>query len=152
MSKGLVIGLIGALLLLFVGVAGLGYMVLMRPVAAAPAPVEHKETKSEDDASHATVEFLKLKNFVTDLADKDRSRYVDVTIAVGFKDAEALATGKKLEPQIRDIILSQLRTRVAAELAGPTGKDKLAETLKEPLAKLLKDGLKAIYITDLVIQ
>ena len=147
MSKGLKIGLVGAIVVLFLGVAGLAYMVFIRPAPAAAATTEHKESASE-----AAPEFLKLKNFVTDLADKDRARYVDVTVAVGMKDAAALTEGKKYETQIRDIILTQLRNRTAADLVGAQGKDKLAEGLKEALGKLLKENLKAVYITDLVVQ
>ncbi|HWI65940.1 MAG TPA: flagellar basal body-associated FliL family protein [Symbiobacteriaceae bacterium] len=149
MSKGLKIGLVGAIVVLFLGVAGLAYMVLMRPApAAAATTTEHTEPSSE--AAH--LEFLKLKNFVTDLADKDRARYVDVTVAVGLKDAAGLTEAKALENQVRDAILTQLRTRTAADLLGAPGKDKLAEAIKESLGKLLKDHLKAVYITDLVVQ
>lgn len=147
MKKGLMIGLVGAVAVLFVGVAGLGYYVFMRPAAAATAPAE-----THAEAADAELSFLKLKNFVTDLADKDRARYVDVTIAVGVKDEAAMESVKTKEPQIRDIILTQLRTRVAADLLGSVGKDRLAESLKEPLTKLLKENFKAVYITDLVVQ
>ena len=147
MKKGVLIGLVGAVAVLFIGVAGLGYYVFMRPAAAAAAPAETHTEEAEIELS-----FLKLKNFVTDLADKDRARYVDVTIAVGVKDEVALESVKKQETQIRDIILTQLRSRVAADLLGAAGKEKLAESLKEPLTKLLKESFKAVYITDLVVQ
>lgn len=145
MKKGVLMALVGAIVVLFLGVAGLGYWMFIRPATAAAAPAETHEAET-------ALEFLKLKNFVTDLADKDRARYVDVTIAVGTKDAVTLEAVKKQEVQIRDLILSQLRTRTAADLTGAGGKDKLAESLKEALSKLLKENFKAVFITDLVVQ
>ncbi|HYF93951.1 MAG TPA: flagellar basal body-associated FliL family protein [Symbiobacteriaceae bacterium] len=146
MNKKVTIALVAAVAILFLGVASLGYWVLMRPAAAVAAPAEHKEEPETELA------FLKLKNFVTDLADKDRARYVDVTIAIGVKDEVALEAVKSKEPQIRDIILSELRARTAGDLMGAAGKDKLAASLKEPLTKLLKENFKAVFITDLVVQ
>lgn len=153
MSRKLTIGLIAAVAVLTLGVASLAAFVFMRPAAAAEVKIVEVEKKAE---APTPLEFLALKNFVTDLADKERARYVDVTMQLGFRDAVDLAAAKKLEPQIRDIILGQLRTRVAADLAGATGKEKLAESLKVPLTELLKstakNGLKGIFITDLVVQ
>jgi flagellar basal body-associated protein FliL len=147
MSRGLKLALFGAIAILFLGVAGLGYYVVMRPVQAAPAPAA---AAKEEDTS--TLGYLKLSHFVTDLADKDRARYVDVTIAVGVKDEATVETVKKQESQIRDIILTQLRACVAADLMGAAGKEKLATALKEPLSKLLKDNFKTVFITDMVVQ
>ncbi|HYG60513.1 MAG TPA: flagellar basal body-associated FliL family protein [Symbiobacteriaceae bacterium] len=151
MNRGAKIALIGAVVVLTLGLAGLATYVFTRPVSASPAPAEQA---ADAQAEHAEMTFLKLKNFVTDLKMEPdgRMRYVDVTIALGLKDEAALETGKKLEPLIRDIIVSQLRTRTASDLLGNTGKEQLAEGLKEPLAQVLKTYLKAVYITDLVVQ
>ena len=152
MSRGLTIALIGAILVLAVGVAGLAAYIFMRPVAAAPAPVEQKVEEKTDE--QAVLSFYALKNFLTDLkVDADgRMRYVDVTVSLGLKDTVAMDEAKKLEPQIRDLILTQLRTKTASELLGNTGKTKLAESLKEPLITLLKTNLKSVLITDMVVQ
>ncbi len=153
MSKGLTITLVASVLVLALGVAGLaGYVFLKQPAAATtPAPAEKAQTETKETAVEAA-SFLKLKNFVTDLADKDRLRYADVTIALGLVDEVALEGSKKMESQIRDVILSQLRTKVAADLAGAAGKEKLAEDLMKSLAPVLKKQLTKVYITDLVIQ
>lgn len=147
MSKGLTITLVASVLVLALGVAGLAaWVFLKQPAIAAPAP---------SPAGHAIepeVTFFKLKNFVTDLADKDRLRYVDVTISLALIDSKALETAKKNEPQIRDAILSQLRINLAVDLAGAAGKDKLAEELAKAVVPILKKQLTKVYITDLVVQ
>ncbi len=149
MSRGLLIALVASILVLALGVAGLGAYVFLKPSGSAAVA----ETSSSKDVAKTTpLEFLKLKNFVTDLADKDRLRYIDVTIALAVVDVKALEEAKKKEPQIRAMILSQLRERTSADLAGARGKDRLAEALNGPLAALLGDVFKGIYITDLVVQ
>lgn len=152
MSRGLQIALVSSILLLALGVAGLGAYVFLGPGPTASTAQPAAANADTSDGAEATAVFFKTKNFVTDLADKDRLRYVDVTVALAIKDEVALEAVKKLEPQIRDIILSQLRVRVSADLAGAVGKEKLAETLQTGLTELLKSRLVKVYVTDLIIQ
>jgi len=149
MSRPLVIALVASILVLALGVAGIGAYVFLKPSGPAAAVAV---SSGKEATKTAPLEFLKLKNFVTDLADKDRLRYVDVTIAIAVVDAKALEDTKKRESQIRAIILSQLRERTSADLAGARGKDRLADTLSQPLNDLLGEVFKGVYITDLVVQ
>lgn len=150
MNRGLLIGLVAAVLLLAVGVAGLGAYVFLG--SGARSGEADAAGTSGDQATMESVVFFETKNFVTDLADKERLRYVDVTISLAVKDEAALEETQNLEPQIRDIVLGQLRQRTATELAGTAGKEQLAEALQTALQALLKDRLVRVYITDLVIQ
>lgn len=155
MSKGMQMALIASILVLALGVAGLAAYVFLRPAGAqvaATAPAAQKQSADTAAADAHGAVFFKTKNFTTDLADKDRLRYADVTVALAMKDEVALTAAKNAEPQIRDVILGQIRTRTAADLAGPAGKEKLAEALQKALSDLLKDQFKKLYVTDLVIQ
>lgn len=152
MSRGLLITLVAAVLILAVGVAGLAAYIFLGPGLSAVGNSAPREPAPAVEGGDALQVFLTLQNFVTDLSDKDRLRYVDVTVVLGLKDEVALATVKKMDPQVRDTILSQLRAMVAADLAGASGKDRLAKTLETRLADQLKGHLKAVYITDLIVQ
>lgn len=156
MSRGLGITLVALLLVLILGIAGLaGYVFFVMKPGALPSAVpaaQVEKAAEEETKKGAEPSFLKLKNFVTDLADKERLRYVDVAVAIAVTDDAALESAKKMEPQIRDVILSQLRSKVAGDLTGAAGKDKLAQELTEGLAPVLKKQLKKVYIVDLVIQ
>jgi flagellar basal body-associated protein FliL len=152
-SRGLTIALVASILVLALSVGGLAAYVFFRQPAVTMAATEGvmSEKKGGSDEADAGA-FLKLKNFVTDLADKDRLRYVDVSISLGLKDEKAVEEAKKIEPAIRDHILGQLRKMTSAELAGAQGKEKLAETLQKGLSELMRGQLKAVYVTDLVVQ
>lgn len=154
MNRGMQMALVAAILVLALGVAGLAAYVFLQPAGARGTVAKPAEAQNSSDAAGTAAEsfFFKTKNFTTDLADKDRLRYADVTVALAMKDQAAVEAAKSAEPQIRDVILSQIRTRVAADLAGPAGKDKLAESLQKALSDLLKAQFKKVYVTDLVIQ
>lgn len=151
MSRGLQIALVASTLLLVVAVGGIAaYLFLYSPgVAANPS---HDAQAAEATKADAEAFYFKPKNFVTDLADKDRLRYVDLTIALAMKDEAAVEVAKKIEPQIRDKVLQQVRQQVAADFAGSAGKASLAETLQTALSELLKGQLVKVYVTDLVVQ
>jgi flagellar basal body-associated protein FliL len=151
MSRGLQIALVASILVLAVAVAGLGAFLFLKSGAPSNGGEQAAETKAAKAAATEVV-FFKTKNFVTDLADKDRLRYADVTLALAMKDEASLDIAKKAEPQIRDIVLGQLRIRVAADLAGSTGKEKLSEALQAALGELLKNSLVKVYVTDLIVQ
>lgn len=152
MSRGLTIALVASVLVLALGVAGLASYVFLRPAATSAADPTPAEPAPKATAKGEPLAFLKLKNFVTDLADRDRLRYVDVTVALGLETEAAVEEAKKVEPQIRDLILSNLRSKKAEDLAGAAGKDRLAEELTQELGEVLHDLLKRVYVTDLVVQ
>lgn len=152
MSRGLQIALVASIILLAAAVAGLGAYLFLAPASARGGEETPAPAVEAPKAAAVEANFFKTKNFVTDLADVDRLRYVDLTIALALKDAESLEVAKKMEPQIRDTVLTQVRRRVAAELAGAEGKARLADLLQTGLEELLKGRLSKVYITDLVVQ
>lgn len=153
MSRGLTIALVVSIMVLALGVAGLAAYVFLRPAALPQTTVASKPADHEEpDENESELAFLSLKNFVTDLSDKDRLRYVDVTVTLAISNPVALEEAKKKDPQIRDTVLGLLRSRVAADLLGAAGKDRLAEELAKALQPVLKKSLKKVYITDMVVQ
>lgn len=151
MSRGLQIALVSAVLVLALGVAGLaGYVFFLMPNGAAASSDKTEAASAKADTTQVT---FKMKNFVTNLSDQDRIRYIDVTVALGLKSADSEAFVKAVEPQIRHVILSTVRNLSSTDLAGAQGRDKLAEAIASALSKdLLKGHLANVYITDMVVQ
>jgi flagellar basal body-associated protein FliL len=149
MSRGLMIALVSAVLVLALGVAGIAaYVFVVMPHSQGEKAAVAETPKVEAKAGGT----VPLKKFVTNLADKDRIRYIDVSIALGVKataDAEEVA---KMEPEIRDVVLKQIRSLTSQDLSGSEGKDKMAEMIQKGLAELLNGKLVKVYVTDMVIQ
>lgn len=153
MNRGLLIALVAAVLVLALGVAGIaGYVFFLMPkgTAAAAPPEPEVKAESHKPAGEATVHTM--TKFVTNLADVDRLRYIDVTIGLGLKSADSEHFVEEAEIQIRDIILRQIRSLTAADLAGAQGADRLAQAVEEGLAEMLKEHLTKVYVTDMVVQ
>lgn len=150
MSRGLMIALVSAVLVLALGVAGIAvYVFVVMPGQSqggerAAVAEEHKESKA--GAS------VPLKKFVTNLADKDRIRYIDLSVALGVKTEAHKAEIEAMEPEIRDAVLSQVRNMTSQDLSGSDGKNRLAQAIQQGLDELLKDKLVKVYVTDMVIQ
>lgn len=151
MSRGLMITLVSALLVLALGVAGIAvYVFIVMPGQNTEAKAKPPETDSEAKAEG----FYQLKKFVTNLSDKEKIRYIDVSVALGMAGVESEAVVEKTEPQIRHVILSQIRSMSSADLLGAEGKDRLAEAIQKGLAEIasLKGHVVKVYVTDMVIQ
>ena len=96
---------------------------------------------------------LQLDPFVFNLTG-NQSRYAKVTLGIEVKDVKAMEEAKKMIPVIRDRILSIFGTKAAEVLMDVNQR----ETIKKEVHASLKavfpgdDGLKAVYITDIIIQ
>lgn len=96
-----------------------------------------------------------LKPFVTNLADTDRPRYINVTFELLSKDPTTAEKVKANLPVVRDTIVSILNSKKALEVSGDAG----ANTLKDEILKRLNEALgnrnplvAKVLITDLVVQ
>jgi flagellar FliL protein len=151
MSRGLMIALVSAVLVLALGVAGIAvyvFVVMPGQSAGGEKPAAAAETHEETKAGAS----VRLNKFVTNLADKDRIRYIDLSVALGVRAEADVAAIEEMEPEIRDAILSQIRNMTSQDLAGSEGKNRMAEAIQKGLASLLKEKLVKVYVTDMVIQ
>jgi flagellar basal body-associated protein FliL len=93
-----------------------------------------------------------LPRFVTDLSDRERRRFVDVTVAVAVADEPSASALQSRMTEVRDAVLGYLRSQGAAELLGSAGKERLASALVQVVAPLVPGGVRKVYITDLLVQ
>lgn len=149
MNRGLLIALVAAVAVLAVGVAGIaGYVFWIMPKNADAPKVDAAQS-----VAGPTLEkkIYKMAHFVTNLADTDRLRYIDVTIGLGMKtDTDTVV--KEAEPQIREVVLSEIRKFTSADLSGSAGQEKLATAIQGALQPLLQEHVSKVYISDMVIQ
>ncbi len=94
-----------------------------------------------------------LKPFVTNLADSDRPRYINVTFELVTKDQVTKEKVAANLPVVRDAVVAVLNSKKALEVTGEAG----ANTLKDDILKRLNDALGGklvakVLITDFVVQ
>ncbi|MBP2017002.1 flagellar basal body-associated protein FliL [Symbiobacterium terraclitae] len=148
MNRGLLVALVSAVVVLAVGVAGLAVYVWRFPpgsIAVGGAAVALGQPAVEKA-------YYEMDKFVTNLADTDRLRYIQFSVALGLVSQNAKETAQEAEPQVRDVVLSHVRVLTSKDLNGAGGKERLAQAIKEGLDAILPGHVTRVYITDMVIQ
>jgi len=150
MNRGLMVALVSAVIVLAVGVAGIAvYIFVLMPQGGGPAQTAAAAPVGQPVTEAA---YYEMDKFVTNLGDTDRLRYIDFTIALGLRNAESEAIVTEAEPQVRDMVLKQVRALKANDLSGADGKDRLAAGVKAGLDELLAGHVTNVYVTDMVVQ
>ena len=157
----LVIPLVGA-----GGFFGWRYFSPATATAAPKARGEQEEAAAEESestgsehgegerGSQSTV--LNFEPFLVNLADKEISRYLRVTIRLQMASkgaAEKVASADVLTSQMRDTILAILSSRNSEQVITPDGKTQLKAEIAEKLNAFLPGKpVKAVFFTDFVVQ
>jgi flagellar protein FliL len=135
--------------------AGVVLFVLKRP-ATAGAPVAESAHGAES-APHAADltpgPTLKLDNFIIQLKAVESDRYVRVAfdLELGSEADKAIVTAR-MSP-VRDSVISFFSDRSLDELRGSVGMERTKAELLKRLASIVPEGhIKALYITDFVVQ
>jgi flagellar FliL protein len=148
--------LILILVVVLLGGGGAGFYFGKVRAAGNPAAASAETAKKDGDAHGEGDENVKhvieLAPFIVNLADKNESRYLRMTISLGVDEAE-----EKVDPlyttKIRNAILATVTNKTSEEILTTEGKAKLREEiLGAAKGAAKKPEVLAIYITDFIVQ
>ncbi len=131
-------------LALVAGVAGTAWWLGLLP--------DHRqaEAKVEEPAVGA---LLPLDPFIANLADEDGKRYLKATLQVEFFASRVPDDFNARLPQMRDLLLTLLTSKMFAEIRTPEGKGVLRDEIINRMNHALnKDLVKAVYFTEFIVQ
>lgn len=113
---------------------------------------EQKEAKEQKKKEHVGP-ILALEPFVFNLSG-NQAKYAKVTLGVELKDPKVLEETKKMVPVLRDKILSILGAKAPEALMDVAQRNTIKSEVQASLKTLFKDeeDLRAVYITDIIIQ
>lgn len=138
--------------LIIAGGAG-GYFMFGKKIAAKylgkePAPAKEAAAKKE-----AVGPILQLEPFVFNLTG-NQAKYAKVSLGLEVKDVKAMEETKKIIPVIRDRILFIFGAKAAEVLMDVNQRETIKKEVHDSLKAIFRsDGeLKAVYITDIIIQ
>jgi flagellar protein FliL len=124
------------------------------PAAAAEEGERGAGGEHAEKSNQSTV--LNFEPFLVNLADRDNSRYLRITIKLQVANkstADKIASAEVLTSQIRDTILSTLATKNSDQITTREGKDQLKNEITEKLNGFLPGKpIKAVFFTDFVVQ
>ena len=152
-SKKLLLIILIALILIGGGGTG-GFFYWRHRVAkqqeAAKGETQKQEKHGADDGDVAEV--VELLPFIVNLADHDEPRYLRMTISLGISEAS-----EKPDPlfttKVRNAILAVVTTKTSEKILTVEGKTELRkEMLEAAKSAVTKPEVKAIYITDFIVQ
>jgi len=111
-------------------------------------------TAAPEPAKEATG-LVALDPFVVNLADREASRFLRVTVKLVVDDEE---TAKEIEhhdihkSRVRSAILEVLSGQESAKLTTPEGKSELKRLIAEHASKALHTEVRDVLFTDFVVQ
>lgn len=113
-------------------------------------PLENALPKDDD-----VKKIVELPPFIVNLADTEQARYLRMTVSLGIDEAEA--AGEKPDQlfmtRVRNAMLAVLSDKKSDQILSVEGKTKLRkELLQAAQAASEKPEVKAIYITDFIVQ
>jgi len=125
----------------------------------APAEAETTASAGSEGGERGSTQqstLLNFEPFLVNLADRDASRYLRVTIRlqlVNKNSAEKIGSADVMTSQMRDAILGILTTRNSEQIITNEGKDLLKTEISEKLNGFLPGRpVKAVFFTDFVVQ
>ncbi len=96
---------------------------------------------------------FEVGEFTVNLAEPSSIRFIRTDLVLEFEKASDLKEAEKREPQIRDRIISVLRTCTLASLNAPDGLEKLRTALIDSINELfVSNSVTNIFFVDLVFQ
>jgi len=142
--KIVVIGVVAA------GLAGgAGYHVYGKTLRAR---YSQKQQASNEQERIEVGPILSLDPFIINVSG-DSLKFVKISVAMELKNEKAVERTKKMTPVVRDIMLSVLGTKRPEVFMDVNGRAAMKKELFDGVNRLFADnGLKAVYITDIVMQ
>lgn len=171
-SKKLLIIIVAAVLFIVLAGGGAAFFLLKKSdnpddEEAAEETTKHKDKdKKKKKDPKAVPAFVSLEPFTVNLIPESGDQYLQVILSVELEDAHEEGALKQQMPKIRNNITLLLSSKKPSELLPKSGKEKLAEELKdeinsaiEPPTKnkkgelIMPDGpVKSVLFTSFIIQ
>ena len=149
-KKGLIIIILIAVLVLGGGGFGAYWFLLRTP---PPTAEELAEIEAAKKPEPVILPVFALKPFVVNLADKKSRRYLKVTMKLELSNEELLEEVDKRRAQLRDVVLTLLSSKTAAEISTLEGKFLLRQDIiKRVNVNLVTGKVTKVYWEEFVVQ
>jgi len=160
MRKRLVL-IILLILILAAGGGGGFYYWRHRAAVRSPGTTEAADHKTGNGQKHSTAqgdetdvkEVIELQPFIVNLADRNETRYLRMTISLGVGDSSDGKPDPIYTTRVRNAILAIITTKTSDQVLTVEGKAELRkEMLGAARSAVNKPEVQAIYITDFIVQ
>ena len=141
-GSGNILKMIGIFVLVIIIAAGTSYGVM----TYFNADKKEETKKAEFGPTYS------LGDFTVNLAGSGGYQFIKASIVVEVSDEKVISELEKRSPQLRDIIISNMREASIQEIEEP-GAKKIKVSVKTELNKILNSGkIEHVWFTQLVVQ
>lgn len=154
-GAGFKIILLALLILIVMGLGFVGYLLVAKktPIAVNTNSVLQEPTKSIVEISPYT---YKLDEFLVNLSDDGGKKYLKIKLSLGYDAKNKKNMDKELADKtdnIRDTIISVLRSKKSTDIAAQAGIDDLKKEISTKINPLFQYGkVNSVYINDILVQ
>ena len=114
---------------------------------------EGKNSSERGSESTSLGPTIKLDNFVINIIDGERTRYLKAGITLEAMDKKTKQEIQNRKPQIRDAVIFLSSNKNFRELRDLQGKKQLQADLQHKINSILKKGkVRRIFFTEFVVQ
>ncbi|MCP4368304.1 MAG: flagellar basal body protein FliL [Deltaproteobacteria bacterium] len=154
MSNKILIVLIGVFLLVVIAMGGGFFMMWNKISSMDAANSENMENDAEvEEVAEIVGPTKKLETFIVNLADKEGTRYLRLSMDLELETEETGQMVDKILPKIRDAILMILPTKKYEDIGTVEGKTALRNEMLIKINELMiPEKIKNIYFTEFVVQ
>lgn len=93
------------------------------------------------------------EEYTVNLADSGQRRYLKVSVALAYANKRLAKELGKRQAQIRDLMITTLRSQCADDLSGSEGLEALREEIKTAINGILDTGrIYEVYFTSFLVQ
>ncbi|RMF94350.1 MAG: flagellar basal body protein FliL [Candidatus Schekmanbacteria bacterium] len=115
--------------------------------------VEAKEAAATEEVEETASIGIPLETFILNLADKDRNKYLKISMELRVGSEEVKKEIDENMSKIKDIIVVYLSAKTFEEVKTVEGKLQLKAELMKRINSILKKGsVKELYFTEFVVQ
>lgn len=154
----MLIGILAGVLVVLLG----GSFFLITKLTAPPA-AEATEDEAEHGGghggkkgkkgAHAKVGKFEVKDLILNTGEAGSARFVKVGVAIEFDDPKMAHHIEEKEYRIRDVLITLIGHRTAAELGTAEARDELRLQILDELNGSIGDGhITEVFFTDFIIQ
>lgn len=145
--------IVGVLAFIIVVGAGSGTVWFMMNRMTSGVTSTANQPESASGALDPKVKVVDIGKFVTNLADQEERRFIDVSFSVVVKDEKDAKKIDTNQTVIRDAVLTLLTATASDEVIGPDGAETLKTMVQDKLNEVLGGQIiQRILITHLVVQ
>src|SRR5690554_77701 len=161
-KRGLASKLLRALLILLLIAAitvGVSAFLLLQKKNDVATPLADEPVAAQSDFKLNTPpSFLSLDPFVVNLLSENGERYLQVVMTLRVADQKTIDALTMFVPEVRHRINLRLAGKLPSEIAGPSGREQLAEELKQDINRSLAPAfgnpqiVQAVLFNNFIIQ